>query len=439
MEIDRGALYIVQTLRRRGYQALLAGGCVRDRVMGRTPADWDIATEAAPDAVMRLFDHTVPVGVRFGVVVVILDDTPYQVARFRRDADYRDGRRPERVELADARGDARRRDFTINGMFYDPVAGELIDYVGGQEDIELGVIRAIGDPAQRFSEDYLRLLRAVRFAARLGFQIEPATRAALEAAVGHIGRISPERIRDELTGVLTEGHAARGFQLLLDTGLLREILPEVAAMHGVQQPAEFHPEGDVWTHVKVMLAKLENPRSTLAWGVLLHDVGKPPTYEEADRIRFNEHDAVGAELAGDICRRLRMSGEEAEQVCQLTAQHMRLRHVQEMRPSKLKRLLRQPFFPELLELHRLDCLASHGLLDNYEFCREQLLVADQEDLRPPRLLSGHDLIEMGFTPGPLFSEILRVVEDGQLEGRTRTRAEALSLVRERFGAALGAR
>ena len=428
-----GALHIIRKLREEGYQALLAGGCVRDWMMGQKPRDWDVATNAEPQAVMQLFERTAPVGVQFGIVVVVLEDGHYEVARFRKDGRYLDGRRPETVEFADARADAQRRDFTINGMFYDPLDEKLIDYVGGQKDIEQGVVRAIGDPGRRFEEDYLRMLRAVRFAARLDFEIASETFAAIQEGAGHIRQISPERIRDELTRILTEGNAARGMQLLLEAGLLLEILPEVAAMDGVQQPAQFHPEGDVWTHVKGMLESLEESSPTLAWGVLLHDIGKPPTYTLTDRIRFNGHDAVGAEMAERICRRLHMSGEDMEQISQLTAQHMRIGHVKEMRPSKLKRLLRQPLFPELLELHRMDCLGSHGQLDLYEFCLEKLEEVDQEDLRPSRLLTGRDLIEMGFVSGPLFKEILNALEDEQLEGRVTSRDEAVEFVQDRFG------
>ena len=430
--VDPGALHIVERLREQGYQTLLAGGCVRDWLMGRPPKDWDLATDADPGVVMELFPRTIPVGARFGIVIVVLEEGQYEVARFRRDGQYLDGRRPEQVEFAGPEADARRRDFTINGMFYDPVEERVIDYVGGRNDIERGVIRAIGDPEQRFAEDYLRMLRAVRFAARFGFEIEAETFAGIERQAGRIEAVSAERIRDELTQILTEGSPARGFQLLLDSGLLACVLPEVAAMDGVAQPLEFHPEGDVWTHVKLVLDALDEPEATLAWGTLLHDIGKPPTYEERDRIRFNGHDAVGAEMAGAICRRLRMSNEDTARICQLVGQHMRFRHVREMRSSKLKRFLREPNFRELLELHRADCLASHGSLELYEFCREKLEEGDPEELRPPRLLSGHDLMRMGFAPGPIFGEMLDALEEEQLEGRVTDRDGAERFVRERF-------
>jgi poly(A) polymerase len=431
--MDRGALQIVRTLREAGYQALLAGGCVRDRLMGRTPEDWDVATDAAPEAVMELFARTVPVGVQFGIVVVLLEEGRYEVARFRRDGRYLDGRRPEKIEFADAEADARRRDFTINGLFYDPLEERLIDYVGGRRDIEGGLVRAIGDPEERFAEDYLRMLRAVRFATRFSFAIEEETFAAIRLQAPQIKRISPERVRDELTRILTEGNAARGVQLLMDSKLLREVLPEVAAMAGVPQPPEFHPEGDVWTHVVQVLENLHQPGASLAWGALLHDIGKPPTLAIKDRIRFDGHDAVGAEMAQEICRRLHMANQESQRVCQLVAQHMRVRHVKKMRPSKLKRFLREPYFAELLELHRADCLASHGQLDLYEFCRGKLAETQEEELRPPRLVTGHDLKEMGFAPGPLFREILEAVEDAQLEGQVHSREEARELVRRQFG------
>ncbi|MBI2504849.1 MAG: CCA tRNA nucleotidyltransferase [Candidatus Latescibacteria bacterium] len=426
-------MHLVRTLREEGYQALLAGGCVRDLLLGRTPQDWDVATDADPEAVQRLFSHSEAVGAHFGVVLVHLGDRQYEVARFRQDGAYLDGRHPDIVVFGSAEEDARRRDFTVNGMFFDPLAGQVIDFVGGREDLERQLIRAIGEPRLRFEEDHLRLLRAVRFSARLGFAIEAQTLAAIAESAPLIRRVSAERVRDELTLMLIEGQAARAMQLLLETSLLTQILPEVAAMDGVAQPPEFHPEGDVWTHVRLMLEKMAGPTSTLAWGVLLHDIGKPPTYREADRIRFDEHDAVGARMADQICQRLHMSNAQAERIDQLVGQHMRIRHAPQMRPSKLKRLLREPYFPELLELHRIDCLASHGSLDIYDFCKAQLQEGESEGLSPPRLLNGDDLIGMGFKPGPLFKEILAALEDEQLEGGVSNREEAERFVRERYG------
>ncbi len=427
-DIDSGALRVVETLRRAGFQALLAGGCVRDLALGRVPKDWDVATAAGPEEVAALFEHTVAVGAQFGISVVVLDEGDYEVARFRRDGPYRDGRRPASIEPADARADAQRRDFTINGLFYDPESGAILDYVGGQCDLRAGIIRAIGDPAARFAEDDLRLLRAVRFAARLGFAIEPATWDALCARAGCIVGVSAERIRDELTLLLTEGGARCGLRLLDQSGLLPAVLPEVVAMQGVPQEAEFHPEGDVWTHVQLLFEYLDKPSAELAWSALLHDIGKPSTMVQTERIRFHGHDAVGAKMAAAICGRLRMSNEARERIRVLVADHMRIGNVHKMRPSTLMRLLREPHFPELLQLHRADCLASHGQLDLYEFCQEQMAKLKKEQLRPPRLISGGDLIALGLQPGPRFKEILAAVEDAQLEGRIDSREEALDFV-----------
>lgn len=432
--IDSGARHVVETLRRAGFQALLAGGCVRDLVLQRAPKDWDVATDAEPEEVAALFDHTVAVGAQFGISVVMLDEGDYEVARFRRDGPYRNGRHPASIERADARADAQRRDFTINGLFYDPVSGALLDYVGGQRDLRAQVIRAIGDPTARFGEDALRLLRAVRLAARLGFAIDPATWDALCAQAGCIANVSAERVRDELTLLLTEGGACGGLRLLDQSGLLPILLPEVAAMRGVPQEPEFHPEGDVWTHVQLLFAHLDAPSAALAWAALLHDVGKPPTLMRAERIRFHCHEVVGANMAAAICGRLRMSNRRRERVCALVADHMRIGHARQMRRSTLMRLLREPHFPELLELHRADCLASHGQLDLYEFCREQLAALKKERLRPPALLTGNDLIALGFAPGPLFREILNAVEDAQLEGELDTYYAALRFVQRKFRA-----
>ena len=433
-DLDPGALRVVETLRRAGFQALLAGGCVRDLALGRVPKDWDVATDAGPEEVAALFEHTVAVGAQFGISVVVLDEGDYEVARFRRDGPYRNGRRPASVEPADARADAQRRDFTINGLFYDPARGALLDYVGGQRDLRAKVIRAIGDPAARFAEDDLRLLRAVRFAARFGFAIEPATWDALCARAECLIGVSAERLRDELTLLLTEGGAVRGLRLLDQSGLLQAVLPEVAAMRGVPQDAEFHPEGDVWTHVQLLFEHLDKPSATLAWSALLHDIGKPSTMVKAERLRFHSHDAIGANMAAAICRRLLMSNEARERISRLVADHMRIGHVRQMRPSTLARLLREPHFPELLQLHRADCLASHGQLDLYEFCQAQLADLKKEQLRPPRLISGKDLIALGLQPGPRFREILTAVEDAQLEGQIDSYHAALSFVQRKFSA-----
>ena len=431
-QIDPGALEIVRTLRAGGHQALLAGGCVRDWLMGRKAVDWDIATDADPEIVRQYFDRTIEVGKQFGVVLVVLEQGKYEVARFRRDGLYLDGRHPEGVEFGEVHEDASRRDFTINGLLYDPIEKRLLDHVGGQKDIERRLVRSIGDPSDRLSEDHLRMLRAVRFAARLGFDIHADTFVAIREKASEITRISGERVRDELTAILTGENPGRGLLLLLQCGLLQEVLPEVAAMDGVAQPPEYHPEGDVFTHVRMMLDLAEEPDSALAWGILLHDVGKPATFAVSDRIRFNGHDAVGARMAADICTRMRISNAESHRIVDLVAQHMRIGTVKQMRESKLKRLLREPFFSTLLELHRLDCLASHRKLDLFEFCRQLLRTLPEEKLKPEALLTGDVLIAMGYDPGPMFKVILNRVEEEQLEGRISTPAEAEQFVRSEF-------
>jgi len=421
---------IVAELRSRGHFAWFVGGCVRDLLLGHAPRDYDVATDARPDELMRLWPGSEQVGAKFGVVLVNRDGAAVEVVTFRSERAYRDGRHPDEVRFeTDPRKDVQRRDFTINAILLDPFRGEVIDYAGGRADLAAGIIRAIGDPAARFEEDHLRMLRAVRFAARFGFAIEPATMAAIQRRHADIAGISAERVRDELTRILTEGGARRGFELLDETGLLVDILPEVAAMKGVAQPPEFHPEGDVWTHTLIMLGGLDHPSVTLAWGVALHDVGKPPTFRVADRIRFDGHVETGVAMAERILTRLRYSTQEIEQVLALVANHMRFSHLQEMRESKLKRFLRMPGFEEHLALHRLDCLSSHGDLTNYRFALNRFQSAEPEQLRPARLLTGHDLIAAGYRPGPEFSKLLDMVEDAQLEGTIRTREEALALVR----------
>jgi poly(A) polymerase len=418
------SLRILEGLRAAGYSAYLVGGCVRDRLLGRPAEDRDIATAATPDEVIRLFPQARLVGAHFGVVLV----GDVEVATYRTDFSYRDGRHPDAVRFeSDPAQDARRRDFTINGLFLDPVSGEVLDFVGGRQDLDARLIRAIGDPRERFEEDRLRMLRAVRFAARLGFEIEAATFDAIREHSAAIHMVSAERVRDELTRILTEGGARRGFELLSETGLLGEVLPEVAAFRGVEQPPEFHPEGNVWTHVGIMLGRMERPTPTLAWGVLLHDVGKPDTFARLDRIRFNGHVERGVEIARRIFARLRFSNDDAEQIGSLIANHMRFADAHRMKASTLKRFLRLPRFEEHLELHRLDCLASHGRLDNYELVRRHFLAATPDDLRPARLLTGADLIAAGWTPGAEFAQVLDAVEDAQLDGRVRSKEEALEL------------
>jgi len=431
---------ICETLLRAGHQALLVGGCVRDILLDRKPADYDVATDATPDEVMALFPGSVAVGAQFGVIAVSRNGLKVEVATFRTDAGYSDGRHPDSVVYARTpKEDVQRRDFTINGLLMRHDASEVLDYVGGQVDLRASVIRAIGEPDRRFREDKLRLLRAVRFAARFGFGIEPATFAAIRLHAQEITQVSAERVRDELTKLLTEGAARRGFELLEETGLLQVVLPEVAALKGVEQPPQFHPEGDVWIHTRLMIERLPAGASpTLAWGVLLHDVGKPPTFKSAretgDRIRFNGHVDVGISMAQEIARRLRFSNEDTEQIVALVANHMRFKDVELMRASTLKRFVRLPRFDEHLELHRLDCLSSHGRLDSYGFVQRILAETPAEQIRPPRLLSGDDLLEMGYKPGPIFREILHAVEDAQLEGELKSEEEAKRYVEKSFKA-----
>lgn len=428
---------VASALQAAGYQAYYVGGCVRDLLLNLQPKDYDVATDATPGRVLELFPNARRVGAHFGVVLVREGDAQVEVATFRSDHAYEDGRRPGRVEFeTDPREDVIRRDFTINALLMVPFSGDVLDFVGGRRDLEQGVIRTIGDAERRFNEDHLRMLRAIRFAARFGFEIEPETWAAIRRLHPLIRRVSAERVRDELTRILVEGGARRGFELLDESGLLNDVLPEVAAMKGVDQPPEFHPEGDVWTHTLLMLEALDRATPTLAWGVLLHDVGKPGTFRIGpDRIRFDGHVELGVELAKNIMRRLHFSNADCEQVIALIANHMRFKDAPRMKESTIKRFLRMDRFDEHLELHRLDCLNSNGHLETYEMMKARLNKTPPEELKPRRLLTGRDLIAAGYAPGPRFSEMLRVVEDAQLEGAIHTRDEALALVRERFGAA----
>ncbi len=411
---------------------------MRDLLLGREASDYDVATDATPERVMALFPESIAVGAQFGVVIVPRDGFKVEVATFRSDVGYSDGRHPDSVVYARTpQEDVQRRDFTINGLLMRHDTQEVLDFVGGQADLKNRVIRAIGEPDRRFAEDKLRLMRAVRFAARFGFAIEPATLAALRRHASEITQVSAERLRDELTKLLTEGAARRGFELLEETGLLPMVLPEIAAMKGVDQPPQYHPEGDVWIHTRLMIEQLPAGTSpTLAWGVLLHDVGKPPTFrsieETGDRIRFDGHVDVGVPMAEAICRRLRFSNEDTEQILALVANHMRFKDVEQMKASTLKRFVRLPHFEEHLELHRLDCLSSHRHLESYGFVQQVLKQTPPEQIRPPRLLTGDDLQEMGYKPGPMFSEILRAVEDAQLEGQLASRNDAAEFVRTRF-------
>ncbi len=426
---------IADRLRAAGFQALYAGGAVRDRLLGRAAQDFDVATDASPDQVMALFPRHSAVGAQFGVVLAHEPEASIEVATFRTEASYHDGRHPEGVRYATtAREDVLRRDFTINGLLLDPATGAILDYVGGRADLDAAIIRAIGEPERRFQEDRLRMLRGVRFAARLGFTIEPATLAAIRQYAGEIGQISAERIRDEILKMLTEGHARRAFELLDATGLLVHILPEVAAMHGVEQPPQFHPEGDVWIHTLLLLEALPHPVSpALALGALLHDVGKPKTFRRApDRIRFDRHASVGAAMAAAIGQRLRLSKADRDEVVALVAEHMQWIELPRMRESTRKRFLRRPALHDHLTLLRLDCSASHGDLSLYNLARQQLAALKPDELRPPRLLTGADLIAMGYPPGPRFKEILDTVEDAQLEGVLADPAAARAFVSAHF-------
>lgn len=439
--LERFAVEVVRRLAAAGHRALFAGGCVRDKLRGVAPKDFDVATSATPEEVMKLFPKTVPVGAAFGVVVVLGEkpadeEAPLQVevATFRTESGYSDGRHPDRVAFSNEVEDVKRRDFTVNGLLYDPLKDEVVDHVGGREDLARKLVRAIGEPRERFKEDRLRMLRAVRFTAALGFEIDGPTLAAVKKEAHEIHIVSAERIRGELSKMLTGPDPRRAFELLKGARLLKEILPEVDALAGVEQPPEFHPEGDVWIHTLMLLEQLEDAPLTLALGVLLHDIGKPPTFTRTDRIRFNEHDKVGAAMAEVVLKRLKYPNETTERAVELVRQHMAFKDAPHMRRSTLKRFLRMPHFDEHLALHRIDCLACHGKLENYEFCRAQLAELGIEKLRPAPLLSGEDLKALGFAPGPLFKKILTDVEDKQLEGALATRDEARAYVKKAYTA-----
>lgn len=443
------ATSIVRTLRDRGFQAYLVGGCVRDLLLGREPKDYDVATDATPNQVMAIFPETYAVGAQFGVVLVPAPDSEEQkaaseasksktveVATFRSDIGYSDGRHPNEVRFSKNPGeDVERRDFTINGMLLDPLSGEVLDFVGGRRDLRSGIIRTIGDPQKRFGEDKLRMLRAIRFAASFDYQIDPDTFAAIRDSAEQIAAVSRERVRDELTRMLTEGRGRRAFLLLDESGLLRQVLPEISAMKGVRQPPEFHPEGDVFIHTLLLLDNLPDPcPMTLGWGALLHDVGKPPTFRVAERIRFDGHVDIGVKMAEEICTRLRFSNEDVHQILALVENHMRFGDATRMKESTLKKFLRLPHFDEHLALHRADCLASHRNLAAYEFVRRRREEIPPEKMQPSPLVTGDDLIAAGHTPGPRFREILNAVEDAQLEGRLASRDAALDFVRRQFPA-----
>lgn len=430
------ALEILVRLRQHGHSAYWVGGCVRDLLLGQPVKDYDVATSARPEEVLALFPRAEYIGAAFGVVLVKDHECAVEVATYRSERAYRDGRRPEDVRYeTEPRMDASRRDFTINALFYDPVAEETLDFFGGRADLAQRVLRAVGDPAERFAEDHLRLLRAVRFAARLDFSIEHQTWEAMRAQAGSIARISAERIREELNRILSEGGASRGLRLLDGSGLLEVLLPEVKAMQGVEQPPEYHPEGDVWTHTLLMLDLLERPiEPVLAWGVLLHDIGKPATQTRTDRIRFNGHVEAGLRIAGPILSRLKFSLEDREQVLALVENHMRFMELQRMRVSTVKRFLRLPRFDQHLALHRVDCLSSHGSLDNYQFAQAKQEEFGAEEISPPPLVRGGDVLALGIAPGPRVRQLLQAVEEAQLEGTLATREEALGMLRQLAGA-----
>jgi len=429
----RGASFIVERLRGNGFEAYIVGGAPRDLLLGVAPLDYDVATSARPEQVRALFEKTVPVGEKFGVVLVLLDEGEFEVATFRTDADYPDGRHPSVVRFSAPREDALRRDFTVNALMFDPMERKIIDFVGGREDIRARLIRTVGDPEERFSEDHLRLIRAVRFAARLDFRIEEKTLEAIRKLAPAIARVSVERVGVELMKILTGPRAGKALDLLSKTGLLRHILPEVESMRGCEQPPNYHPEGDVFTHTCIMLDLARSPSPSLALGILLHDVAKPVTFRRTpERIRFDGHCEIGAEMAERICKRLRLSNALTERVKYLVANHLKIKDAPNMRPARLKRLLREEGFEELLELYRLDSLASHGNLEAYKWCRRAAEQLSREEVSPPPLLRGRDLIEMGYRPGPIFKKILDAVETAQLEGEIATPEQARRFVLEKF-------
>jgi poly(A) polymerase len=432
-EKRQAAESIVQELRAAGFQAYFVGGCVRDLVMGRLPKDYDVATDAIPDEVLYLFPGSLAVGAKFGVVMALREAGNVEIATFRSDGKYADGRHPDAVQFArTAREDVQRRDFTINGLLYDPAQATVLDYVGGQQDIAAGVVRTIGAARERFGEDHLRMLRAVRFAARFGFRLDGDTAAAIREQAQRIREVSRERTRDEILKILTEGDARRGFELLDETRLLEVVLPEIKAMQGVEQPPEYHPEGDVWKHTLQMLGLLRNPTPTLALGVLLHDVGKPPTFAVKERIRFDGHVEVGMEMAREICVNLRLPLRDTERVVELVQHHMRFADFPRMRRSTQLRFVRMKGFEEHLQLHRIDCLGSHGDLTIYEQVKKMWEGTPPHEVHPPAVLNGDDLLAQGYSPGPIFREILKAVEDEQLEGKIHNRQEALGFVMRQF-------
>ena len=435
--MERSARSVVQRLHDAGYVAYYAGGCVRDALLGIEPKDYDIATNAHPEQVQSLFRRTIAVGAHFGVICVLEGNCEFQVATFRSDDIYLDGRHPVAVTFSSPQQDAERRDFTINGMFFDPIKERMIDFVNGRADLEARVIRAIGDPEARFREDRLRLLRAVRFSATLGFEIEPTTWQAIIENAPAIHEVSAERIREELGRIFTSPGRVRGFDLLDASGLMAQVLPEIETLEGCEQPPQFHPEGDVFVHTRRMLELLpsEPLPAPLVFSILLHDIGKPPTYSfdpAENRIRFSGHDKVGAGMAELVMERLRFSREETDAVVEAVANHMVFKDVQSMRVAKLKRFMARPHFELEMELHRVDCASSHGMLDNYEFLLQKRAECANEPLIPPPLINGRDVLALGWKPGPIVGEILEAVQTRQLEGTLTGREDALEFVKKEY-------
>ncbi len=432
MSKKESALQIIRTLRKEGCQAYFVGGCVRDLLLKKNPKDFDIATDAVPKRVASLFPKTVPVGAQFGVMLVIEGGESFEVATFRADKGYRDGRHPVGVRFTDAKEDALRRDFTVNGLFFDPLTRQVMDWVEGKKDLKKKIIRAIGDPKKRFMEDKLRMLRAIRFASVLGFKIEPKTFSAVKKLAKNIREVSQERVRDELVKMFTGPHPALALELLDKSGLLPEVLPEVQKMKGVRQPKAFHPEGDVFVHTKLLMKQLENASPVLAFGCLLHDVGKPATFRRADRIRFNGHDRVGARITEKVLERLHFSNELKDQIVACVEGHMRFKDVRSMRESTLKKFMQRQTFETELEQHRIDCLASHGDLTNWRFLKKKARQFTKEDIKPKPLINGKDLLTLGYAEGPLIGKILRTAEEAQLENKISDKEQALEFVKSHF-------
>jgi tRNA nucleotidyltransferase/poly(A) polymerase len=430
----KAAINVAEKICDAGFEVLFAGGCVRDKLLGKEPKDYDLATSASPNEILRLFPKSNAVGAHFGVVIVHHQGTHHEVATFRTDGSYGDGRRPDSVVFSTAKEDAERRDFTINGLFENPFTEEIIDYVGGRSDLENKILRAIGDPYLRFEEDGLRLMRAVRFAARLDFLIEENTWRGMQENALKLANISPERIRDEFSQIITLPKRRRGLELLVDSRLITHFMPEVLALIGCEQPPQWHPEGDVYNHTRIMLEMLEKDAPLhLCLAVLLHDIAKPPTQKYdavAGRIRFNGHDSIGAEMAEIILKRLRYSNDTINAVVPMVARHMQFMNVQQMRVAKLKRFMATPTFTGELELHRVDCASSNGLTDNFYFLLEKREEFSNLPLIPTPLVNGRDLIKAGLQPSPLFSEILEEIQTQQLEGKIQTREDALILMNQ---------